>query len=135
MISLVRGEYSPRVISSNNCVCSISNSIVDMQIDIYWFNREKVVMTLLTSTCLCTLTLTTCIYDTYMIIRSTCDYRDSTLTKNHLTTLLAYLLYLPSHSHPYLSNISMIPCKIGLLSTSCIHPYMKRHTCVSLYQA
>merc|ERR1712056_165005 len=92
-------------------------------------------MTILTPICPCTPTFTACIYDAYMIIRSTCDYRDSTLTKNHLTTFLAYLLHLPFHSHPYLSSISLVPCKIGLLSTSSIHPVASGHTCASLYRA
>ena len=125
MDSCYRTHQPLASISSNKCVCSISSPIVDMQIHPLMFVREKAVMTILTSICLCTLTLTTCIYDAYMILRGACDYRDSTLTKNHLTTLLAHLLYLSSQAHPYLSNLSMIPGSIVILSG---HPYI--HSCM-----
>jgi hypothetical protein len=63
-----------------------------------------------------------------------CDYRDSTIIKNHLVSFLAYLLHLPFHSSPYLSCLSLIPCAITSLSSACLHPFEHSHTSASLHR-
>jgi F-type H+-transporting ATPase subunit beta len=92
-------------------------------------------MTLFSTLSHCTPTLTACIYDAYMVIRRTCDYRDSTLTKNHLVAYITYLLHLPFHSCPYLSCLSLVPAAITSLSHTSLHPFAHSHTLSSLHRA
>jgi hypothetical protein len=92
-------------------------------------------MTLISTLCHCTPTFYPCIYDAYMVIRRTCDYRDSTLTKNHLVAFLTYLLHLPFHSCPYLSCLSLVPAAITSLSATSLHPFASSHTLSSLSRA
>jgi len=106
--------------------------VLDIQVGPNLFLREKQVMDLTSTLLTGAITLTRCIYDSYMVIRSTCDYRDSTLIKNHLVSSLAYLLHLPFHSCPYLSCVSLVPASLTSLTCSDIHPFHSSHTSASL---
>ena len=50
-----------------------------------------------------------CIYDSYMVIRRYCDYRDSTISKNHLISFLTHLFHPPSQYSSYIAYLRLIP--------------------------
>ena len=81
------------------------------------------------------LSLNTCIYDAYLVIRTTCDYRDATLTKNHLIDLVTYLSHLPFHSYLYLSCLSLVLRSIIVLTETGINPLGVLDTLSSLKQS
>ena len=128
---------------NHSCVCSTPKSMINLQVDIYLFYKEKSVMAILSTSCHCISTLTICIYDAYMVIRRTCNYRDSTLSKNHPIIYLTHLLHPSSHSSPYLSYLALTPMVIipsphtYLHSSVCSptwHPSL-RHSLLSLYHS
>ena len=90
-------------------------------------------MTLFSTLSHCTSTPTVCIYDAYMVIRRTCNYRDSTLTKNHPIIYITHLSHLPSYSYLHLSCLSLTPMVITSSPYTYLHPSIYSHTLSSLY--
>jgi hypothetical protein len=119
-------------ISKHGCVSSTSGSTINIQVYSHLFDREKSVCHVISSLYTVLLSFSPCIFDAYITIRSTCDYRDSTLTKNHLIYLITSLIHLPFHTHPYLSCLSLVPASWAQLGATCLHPFAQSHTKSSL---
>ena len=83
----------------------------------------------------CISTPTICIYDAYMVIRRTCNYRDSTLSKNHPIIYLTHLVHSSSHSYLHLSCLSLTPMVITPSPYTYLHPSIPSYTLSSLYHS
>ena len=94
------------LVSRHSCVCSTPDSMINTQMCLYLFYKEKCVMTLISMTHDQSLSPYPCIYDAYIVIRRIQNYRDSTLSKNHPIILLTHPSHSSSHSHLHLSHLS-----------------------------
>ena len=119
-------------ITNHSCVCSTPDSMINTQIDLYLFYKEKSVMTLISISHHCAPTPYPCIYDAYMVVRRTCNYRDSTLSKNHPIILLTHPSHSSSHSHLHLSHLSPTLMVITPSPITYLHSSILSHTLSSL---
>ena len=118
--------------TNHSCVCSTPDSMINTQIDLYLFYKEKSVMTLISISHHCAPTPYPCIYDAYMVVRRTCNYRDSTLSKNHPIILLTHPSHSSSHSHLHLSHLSPTLMVITPSPITYLHSSILSHTLSSL---
>ena len=102
----VRYAWDLNDVSRHSCVCSTPDSMINTQMCLYLFYKEKSVMTLISITHDQSLSPYPCIYDAYIVIRRIQNYRDSTLSKNHPIILLTHPSHSSSHSHLHLSHLS-----------------------------
>ena len=89
-------------------------------------------MTLISISHHCAPTPYPCIYDAYMVVRRTCNYRDSTLSKNHPIILLTHPSHSSSHSHLHLSHLSPTLMVITPSPITYLHSSILSHTLSSL---